>query len=117
MNAMVLMGKPRLGGVRPIALIPMIHRLRTKLRKSEVDRWESTHREIQDVAIKDSSALRAAILSMFDDRLASLSEEGVAAILWDMEKFSDNIDVIICIRYSSAHGTQNVKSPRPAHHV
>ncbi len=37
MTVSVLMGKPPPGGLRPIALMPMIYRLRGTFRKSEVD--------------------------------------------------------------------------------
>ena len=85
-NIIVLMGKPPPGGVRPIALMPMIYRLWTKIRKVYIDEWEALHRGPWDAAVKGSSALRAAVLSMFHDELATLSEEEVAKILWDMEK-------------------------------
>ena len=42
LNIIVLMGKPA-GGVRPIALMPMIYRLWTKIRKVELSTWEDKH--------------------------------------------------------------------------
>ena len=38
----VLMGKPN-GGVRPIALMAMIYRLWTKIRRPYIVQWESVH--------------------------------------------------------------------------
>ena len=78
----VLMGKPPPGGVRPIALMPMIYRLWAKVRKPELDVWDVANVEPWDAAVKGSSALRAAILSMFHDELAALSQEEVIRILW-----------------------------------
>ncbi len=94
-NIIVLMGKPPPGGVRPIALMPMIYRLRTKIRKEYIDEWEAANRGPWDAAVKGSSALRAVVLSMFHDEFATLSGEEVAKILGlklgniDLGKFSD----------------------------
>ncbi len=68
--------------------MPMIYRLWTKIHKSEVDRWASTHEGPWGAAIKGSSALRAAIRSMFRDELESLSEEEIAGIFWGMENYN-----------------------------
>ena len=38
-NFVVLMGKPT-GGTRPIALMPMIYRIWTKIRRPLISRWE-----------------------------------------------------------------------------
>ncbi len=46
-----------------------------------------------DAVVQGSSALRAAVLSMFHDELATLSGEDVAKIQWDMEKFYDNMHI------------------------
>ena len=50
-----------------------------------------------DTAIRGSSALRAAILSLFVDELASYNKMLVTRILWDMEKFYDTISIILLI--------------------
>ena len=91
-NVIVLMGKPN-GGVRPIALMPMLYRLWTKCRKPEIQKWEELHRGPWDAAVKGSSALRSAIFTMFQDELAHYDGEEVLRILWDMAKFYDNIDI------------------------
>ena len=59
-NNIVLMGKPA-GGVRPIALMAMIYRLSTKIRRPYIVQWERAHAGLCDAAIKGSSALRASI--------------------------------------------------------
>ena len=84
LNIVVLMGKPA-GGVRPIALMPMLYRLWTKIRKPFLAEWEEINRGPWDAAVKGSSALRAAILSLFSDEVASLTEYEILKILWDME--------------------------------
>ena len=38
-NLIILIGKPA-GGTRPIALMAMIYRLWTKIRRPEIDAWE-----------------------------------------------------------------------------
>ena len=50
MNIIVLMGKPQ-GGVRPIALMPMLFRLWTKIRKASIDEWGYLHHGPWDAAI------------------------------------------------------------------
>ena len=84
LNIIVLMGKPA-GGVRPIALMPMLYRLWTKIRKPYLAEWEELNKGPWDAAVKGSSALRADILSLFSDEVASLSEIEILEILWDME--------------------------------
>ena len=92
-NIIVLMGKPQ-GGVRPIALMPMIYRIWTKIRKPLLVEWEYENRGPWDAAVRGSSALRAAILSAFHDEIAHYNDEYLTKILWDMEKFYDNINSI-----------------------
>ena len=68
-NIIVLMGKPN-GGIRPIALMAMIYRLWTKIRRPYIVLWEMAHAGLWDAAIKGSSALRAGILSALSDEIA-----------------------------------------------
>ena len=42
LNLIVLMGKPN-GGVRPIALMPMLYRLWSKIRRVDIHKWDNTH--------------------------------------------------------------------------
>ena len=69
MNIIVLMGKPN-GGVRPIALMPMLYRLWTKTHKPMTQQWDSINWGKWDAAMQGSSALRAAILTTFGDEMA-----------------------------------------------
>ena len=55
LNIIVLMGKLK-GGVHPIALMPMIYRTWTKVRKCSITLWEDTHGGVRDATIKGSSA-------------------------------------------------------------
>ena len=93
LSLIVLMGKPA-GGTRPIALMPMLYRIWTKIRQPYIVEWEQQHQGPWDAAIKGSSALRAAVIGALYDEVASLNHENVATILWDMEKFYDNIDLV-----------------------
>ena len=92
-NLIVLMGKPA-GGTCPIALMAMIYRLWTKIRRPEIDSWESAWAGPWDAAVKGSSALRAAILNLLQDEIAVYRERHTLTTLWDEEKFYDNIDII-----------------------
>ena len=79
--------------VRPIALMPMLYRLWTKIRKSAIQTWDVSHRRPRDAAIRGSSALRAAVLSAFHDELATTSGKAVSRVLWNTEKFYDIINI------------------------
>ena len=92
-NLIVLMGKPA-GGTRPIALMAMIYRLWTKIRRPEIDSWEAAWAGPWDAAVKGSSALRAAILNLLQDDVAVYRGRHTLTTLWVKEKFYDNIDVI-----------------------
>eukprot|EP00973_Karenia_brevis_P031057 4284100-Karenia_brevis.AAC.1 len=50
-NIIVLMGKP-LGGTRPIALMPMLYRIRTKIRKPYIQMWERANAGPWDAAVE-----------------------------------------------------------------
>ena len=62
-NIIVCMGKLA-GGYRPIALMPMLYRLWTKIRRPHIGAWQSAWAGLWDAAVKGSSALKAAILGM-----------------------------------------------------
>ena len=47
-----------------------------------------------DAAIRGSSALRAAVRGAMFDEINVLNGKAVSTILWDMEKFYDNIDML-----------------------
>ena len=102
-NIVTLMGKP-MGGIRPIALMPMVYRLWTKCRKSDIQAWDSKHRGHWDAAVAGSSALRAAVLTIFRDELESYDEQTILRILWDMEKFYDTIDIVKLIKRAKQMG-------------
>ena len=42
LNLIVLMGKPN-GGVRPIALMPMLYSLWSKIRRTDIHLWDEDH--------------------------------------------------------------------------
>ena len=91
------MGKPT-GGSRPIALMPMLYRLYTKIRRPQIIQWELAHQGPWDAAVKGSSALRAGLLSLLRDEMAVRLGKDTLVTLWDMEKFYDNIDIEILIQ-------------------
>ena len=71
-NTIVLMGKPQ-GGCRPIALMLMLYRIWTKIRKKWIQEWDALFSGPWDAAVKGSSALRAAVLSQFQDEIHTLN--------------------------------------------
>ena len=68
-HVIVLMGKPA-GGSRPIALMPMLYRLWTKIRRPHLIRWELAHQGPWDAAVKGSPALKAGLLSLLREDMA-----------------------------------------------
>eukprot|EP00973_Karenia_brevis_P018707 2565158-Karenia_brevis.AAC.1 len=80
------MGKPQ-GGARPIALMPMLYRIWTKIRKPYIQMWERANAAPWDAAVEGSSALRAALTSMFGNEVAYYKGEATLSTLYDMEKF------------------------------
>eukprot|EP00973_Karenia_brevis_P006372 866497-Karenia_brevis.AAC.1 len=73
-NIIVLMGKPQ-GGARPIALMPMLYRIWTEVRKPYIQKWERANAGPWDAAVEGSSALRATLTSMFGNELAFYKRE------------------------------------------
>ena len=57
--------------------------------------WEAKSVGDWDAAIRGSSALRAALLSHVHDEIALYQELERGAILYDMAKFYDNIDICL----------------------
>ena len=96
------MGKPT-GGTRPIALMPMLYRIWTKVRKPCIIQWESKWGGPWDAALQGSSALRSALLSLLRDEVHGLTHGNNITCLFDMEKFYDNIDITKLIKM--AHTT------------
>ena len=93
-NIIVLMGKSA-GRSRPLALMPMLHRLWTKIRRPYIIKWELSHQGPWDAAGKGSSALRAGLLSLFQHEISIRLGMDSLVTLWDVEKFYDNIDICI----------------------
>ena len=81
-NLIVLMGKPT-GGTRPIALVPMIYRPWTKVRRQYIDVWEATWAGPWDAAVEGSTTLRAALLGMFQDEVAIYRGRNTFSSIWD----------------------------------
>ena len=86
------MGKPT-GGPRPNALMPVVYRTWTKIRRTQIDAWEVARAGPWDAAIEGSSALRARILSVLGDEIAVRTGNDTWSTLLDMGKFYDNIDI------------------------
>jgi len=85
-NIIVLMGKPT-GGVRPIALMPIIYRIWCRARRHTLIDWETHTQGHWDAAVRGNSALRAALVGAIFDETSNALRHFNATILWDMEKF------------------------------
>ena len=77
-NIIVLMGNPA-GGVRPrpIALMPMLYRLWTKVRRDEIRQCDTGHTGPWDAAIRGQSALRAGIMVAMFDEANTLNDKAI----------------------------------------
>ena len=58
---------------------------------------EISHQRPWDAAVKGSSALKAGLLSLLRDEMAIRLGMDSLVTLWDMEKFYDNIDILILV--------------------
>jgi hypothetical protein len=73
-NVVKLLIKPD-GTDRPITLMPMVIRLLFKMRGRETSEWCSDRQRRWDAAVKESSALRAAMMQKLMEEIADI--EGV----------------------------------------
>eukprot|EP00973_Karenia_brevis_P089731 12399189-Karenia_brevis.AAC.1 len=70
--------------------MPMLYRLRTKIRKEHLVRWKSPRDGPWDTAIKGSSALRASL----DMHIGAILEgQAILTTYWDMEKLYNKIEI------------------------
>ena len=102
-NIIVLLRKA-VGGERPICLAAGIVKLWEAIHFGTVDEWESSRAGFWDDAIKGSSALRAAALRRLEAETATLLGEEFCFVLWDAEKFYDNIDMMKLYKLSADCG-------------
>ena len=91
-NIVVLLGKPK-GGDRPICLVSWLIKLWEATFDESVTEWEAERIGFWDDAVKGSSALRAAAMRRLRAESANLCGEEFAFVLWDAEKFYDNVDL------------------------
>ena len=71
--------------------MPMLYRIWCRARRNYIDDWEKDTAGSWDAAVKGSSALRASILSQMRDEIAVARGDDTLTVLWDMEKFYDNL--------------------------
>ena len=57
-----------------------------------------------DIAVKGSSALRASVVRLVKDECVALADAEYATILWDVEKFYDNMPMTGLARASREIG-------------
>eukprot|EP00973_Karenia_brevis_P030003 4136544-Karenia_brevis.AAC.1 len=76
----------------------MLYRIWTKVRKPYIQKWERANAGPWDAAVEGSSALRAALTSMFGNEVAYYKGEATLSTLYDMEKFYNNISIPILLQ-------------------
>ena len=91
-NLVKLIGKPD-GTDRPITLMPIVVRILFKMRGKKTQEWSSERQRFWDAAVKGSSALRATMLQKLMQEVATEEEWIRVSLLWDLEKFYDNISL------------------------
>ena len=92
LNVIAMLGKST-GGERPICLTTSIYRCYSRIRKTWVSSWESERAGFWDAAVKNSTPLKAALIRELLNEVSINLKLSVAEILWDMEKFYDNINI------------------------
>jgi len=90
LNIISLIPKPN-GGSRPVCLASLLYVLWTTIRGDQFKDWDYGRAEHWDDAVKNSSALRAALRRRFLDECQVANGGFVAAVYWDIEKFYDSI--------------------------
>ena len=95
-HQIVLLAKPR-GGQRPICLVAMVIKLWEAIHSETILSWEEARVGFWDDAVRGSSALRAAALRRLIAEVAGEHQEAFLFILWDAEKFYDNVDLGILL--------------------
>ena len=92
-----LLPKPQ-GGERPIGLLPFFMRLFFRMQRDETRSWAEGAQGEWDTAVRNSSALRAALLRSLQIETAISEQEAFALILLDIEKFYDSIPITSLLR-------------------
>ena len=69
----------------------MMIRILFKMRGRETEEWGSERQRFWDAAVKGSSSLRAAMAQKLMQEVAQSEGKIRASLLWDLEKFYDNI--------------------------
>ena len=97
LNFMAMLAKAS-GGERCIAKTSMLYRLWTRSRRGIVAAWEAAHAQEFDAARSGSSAYLAAALRAFFLEVGRALGFKVTALLWDLEKFVDTVDLELLVR-------------------
>ena len=102
-NFVGMLEKPG-GGERPIALTVALYCLYCNVRNVFAVQWDKDHAGFWDDAVRGSSALMAAIKrNISREARVALGISG-AQILWDFEKFFDDMEVGILVMAALRYG-------------
>ena len=82
-------------------MMPMLYRIWCKARRPYLTEWELGTQGHWDAAVRGNSALRSALIGTLFDEIGYYRKENSVTILWDMEKFYDNINIITLIDLAS----------------
>ena len=97
LNLMAIIPKPTTG-TRTVAKTPMLYRLWCITRSAEVKQWAAENAEPWDFATTGKSALFSGAKRCYTNELGTLSGKATASLLWDMDKFYDNVQPEIVLR-------------------
>eukprot|EP00973_Karenia_brevis_P025711 3546610-Karenia_brevis.AAC.1 len=84
--------------------MPILYRIWAKIRKPYIQKWERAKAGQWDAAVEGSSALRAALTSMFGNEMAHYRGESTLSTLYGVEKIYDNIFISVLIREATRLG-------------
>ena len=93
LNLGSLIPKPHSHGQRPISKTPFLYRIWCILRNGIIKQWDATNTPSWDTASPGHSAETAAGSRLWLMELAHLSGNAAAALLWDLDKFFDTINL------------------------
>ena len=102
LNQVAMLDKPE-GGDRPISLMPMPYRIWMRARRYLVDKWDRATAGPWDAAVPGGGALIAAFRSELQTEIATLGGKSVGGGLIDMNKFYDNVDLLLLLEEGIKH--------------
>ena len=108
MMIVCLLPKPDPNSDRPICLLPCLARLWARTRKDVFTDWTHRCAGAWDTAVAGSSALQAAMQRAIEDETDRTLGLCTGGIFWDLEKFYDDISVVLLCKRVAECGYPSV---------